>query len=96
VTRAWTALAAGLVLLATAFVVPCLTFADWAANGLPYQDPTTEMLQKQAADDAALRSQLVTRLWIGGGLAALGVAALIYAWRHRRGRSLLGGRKVQQ
>jgi hypothetical protein len=83
-SRARIACGVGAVLLPTAFALPCLTFADLAGNAVPYQDPTAQMLAKQAADDAALYAQLVTRLWIGGVLAVIGVAALVYAWRHRR------------
>ncbi|WP_165949688.1 hypothetical protein [Micromonospora sp. KC207] len=51
---------------------------------LPYQDPTPEMLEKQAADLAAAERRLAMCAAVADALALVGVAALAYAWRRRR------------
>lgn len=80
------AVAAGVLLIVASCLVPCAPFADYAADSLPYQDPTLEMLKKQAEQIAAAEHRLAVHAAIAGVLAVLGLAALIYAWRNRRPR----------
>jgi hypothetical protein len=84
VSRLRIAYVAGTLLLVAACALPCASFAELSGASIPYQDPTPEMVQKQAAETAALEHQLVMRAWIGGALASAGLVALIYARRHRR------------
>lgn len=53
---------------------------------LPYEDPTTEMLQQQAKDIAAAERKLAVRAGISGVVAIVGPASLIYAARQARAR----------
>jgi hypothetical protein len=85
-SRARLALAAGVLLLVAACLLPCFSFVLDAGSALPYQDPTPEMLAKQAAENAAAERRLAVFAVIGGILAVLGLIALVYAWRHRRSR----------
>jgi hypothetical protein len=80
------AVTAAVLLLVVSCLVPCAPFADYAATSLPYQDPTPEMLKKQAAEIAAAEHRLAIHAAIAGVLAVLGLAALIYAWKNRRPR----------
>ncbi|MEO3746083.1 hypothetical protein [Plantactinospora sp. B5E13] len=79
------ALAAGALLVVGACVLPCGPLADEMGASFPYQDPTPEMLLRQAAEIAEARRVLVTRLWIAAGVAVVGLALLLYGiWRWRR------------
>jgi hypothetical protein len=89
--RARLALTAGIVLLVASCLLPCLPFFDVAGMSMPYQDPTPEMLAKQAADVAAAERRFTVHAAIAGVLAVLGLAALVYAWKHRRPRRTDGG-----
>jgi hypothetical protein len=84
VSRARLAFVVGIVLLVTACLTPCATFSELAGTSLPYQDPTAEMLQRQAAEVAALERRLGTLAWIAGGLAIAGLVLLIYARCNRQ------------
>lgn len=83
-SRARLALAAGLLLLVAACLLPCLPLLDMSGSSIPYQDPTPEMLEEQAADVAAAERRLAAYAAIAGVLAVLALAAFVYAWKHRR------------
>lgn len=81
------ALIVGVVLVAAAFLLPCGALADHAGASMPYQDPTADMLQQQAAELAALRQQIVTRLQISSLIGLTGLAGIAYGlWVRRRNR----------
>ena len=44
------------------------------------------MLEKQAADITAAEHRLAVHAAIAGALAVIGLAAFIYAWKHRQTR----------
>ncbi|MFJ8582061.1 hypothetical protein [Micromonospora sp. NPDC093277] len=85
-SRARLALTAGVLLLVASCMLPCLPFLDLSGVSMPYQDPTPEMLEKQAADVAAAEHRLTVHTAIAGALALIGLAAFSYAWKHRRSR----------
>ncbi|NJC71691.1 hypothetical protein HC031_18480 [Planosporangium thailandense] len=86
-SRSRLALICGIVLVAAAFVIPCRLFGDYAGASMPYQDPTSEMLRKQAAEVAALRHELVTRLEISALVGVVGMTALGWGlWTRRQER----------
>jgi hypothetical protein len=93
VSHARLAVISGLVLLAAAVVLSGGPFGDYAGASMPYQDPTPEMLHKQAAEVAALRHDLVTRLQISALAGPIGLTALSYGlwtWRNNRRSSETG------
>ncbi|MFI0791997.1 hypothetical protein ACH4OY_04730 [Micromonospora rubida] len=85
-SRSRLAVAAGIFLLVASCGLPCLPFLDLSAVSLPYQDPTPGMLEEQAEEIAAAEHRLAVYAVVAGVLAILGLAALIYAWKHRRSR----------
>ncbi|EWM66789.1 MULTISPECIES: hypothetical protein [unclassified Micromonospora] len=85
-SRARLALTAGVLLLVASCMLPCLPFLDLSGISMPYQDPTPEMLEKQAIDIAAAERKLALYAATAGALAVVGLAAVIYAFRHRRSR----------
>jgi hypothetical protein len=85
-SRARLSAAAGALLLIAAILLPCGPASDYLGNAMPYQDPTEEMLQQQAAQATAIEHQLAIRGSVAAALAILGLAALIYAGRQRRSR----------
>jgi hypothetical protein len=77
----------GLVLLAAAVVLPCGPLGDYAGASMPYQDPTPEMLHKQAAEVAALGHDLAVRLQVSALIGLVALAALgygLWSWRGTR------------
>ena len=85
-SRARLALTAGVLLLVASCMLPCLPFLDLSGISMPYQDPTPEMLEKQAADIAAAERRLAVYAAVAGALAVIGLAAVVYAFTHRRSR----------
>ena len=85
-SRARLAMTAGVLLLIASCLLPCLPFLDLSGISMPYQDPTPEMLEKQAADITAAEHRLAVHAAIAGALAVIGLAAFIYAWKHRQTR----------
>lgn len=83
-TRSRLFLAIGLVLLAVAAVVPLGTLGALAGTSLPYQDPTPQLLEQQAARIASLQRELAVRASISGVLLAGSALTLVHAWRRRR------------
>ncbi|MQA82850.1 MAG: hypothetical protein GEV10_31095 [Streptosporangiales bacterium] len=83
-TRSRVFLAVGLVLLAVALVVPLGTLGALAGTSLPYQDPTPQLLDEQAARIASLQRDLAVRASISGILIAGSALTLVYARRRRR------------
>ncbi|ROT31386.1 hypothetical protein EF879_17595 [Micromonospora sp. HM5-17] len=78
-------MALGALLLVGACVLPCGPIGDKVGAMFPYQDPTPEMLRRQAAEVAEAHRVLVTRLWIAAGVAVAGLALLAYGiWRRWR------------
>jgi hypothetical protein len=67
----------GAVLLLAAAVLLCGSLGDEFATSLPYQDPTPDLLHQQAVEMAAARHNTITRLWISGSLAIVGLTALV-------------------
>ncbi|GGM33168.1 hypothetical protein GCM10011608_17070 [Micromonospora sonchi] len=87
--RARLALTIGVVLFVASCVLPCGPLLDEIGASFPYQDPTPEMLEKQAAEIAAAEQALAARLQITVGVVLVGAAATAYglwAW-HRTRRS---------
>ena len=84
--RARLALTGGLLLLVASCLLPCFSYAELAAVSMPFQDATREMLEEQAADIAAAEHTFTIHAAIAGALAILGLAAVVYAWKHRRPR----------
>jgi hypothetical protein len=82
-------------LLIAAIFLPLGPASDYLGNAMPYQDPTEEMLQQQAARATALEHQLAIRGGIAAVLAILGSVALVYFGRQRH-RSRPGGEGVQR
>jgi hypothetical protein len=83
----------GFALLMTALILPCGPSADYAGASLPYQDPTPELLDRQAAEIAAIKHELVARFRVSALVALVGFAAIGYAtwtWRRRRRRGGTG------
>ncbi|WP_433345876.1 hypothetical protein [Micromonospora sp. CA-111912] len=85
-SRARLAVAAGILLLVASCGLPCLPFLDLSAVSLPYQDPTPGMVEEQAEEIAAAEHRLAVYAVVAAVLAILGLAALIYAGKHRRPR----------
>jgi hypothetical protein len=85
-TRVRLAVTVGVLLVLGSCVLACVPFLDLSADSLPYQDPTPEMVKKQAADIAAAEHKLAVHVWIAAALAVVGLAALIYAWCRRKPR----------
>jgi hypothetical protein len=83
VSRVRAAIAVGVLLIVVAIALPCSTLIDLAGTGLPYQDPTAEMLQQQAAHLASLHRRMAVLGWISTGLVLAGVLVLVYAIRTR-------------
>jgi hypothetical protein len=69
--------AAGILLLVAAGLLPAIGLLG--LGDLPDQDPTPEMLRKQAADQAVAEHRFAVTLVIGGVLALCGVLTLVYA-----------------
>jgi hypothetical protein len=63
----------GTLLLVAACALPCASFVELSGSSMPYQDPTAEMIQEQAAEVTELEHQLVTRALIASGLAIAGL-----------------------
>ena len=78
-------------LLIAACLLPCGTFAEWSGTSLPYQDPTPEMLQKQAEETAALEDALFVRLSISAALGLASLGAFGYGLRRWRGHRRSAG-----
>ncbi len=85
-SRGRLALTAGVLLLVASCMLPCLPFLELSGISMPYQDPTPEMLEKQATDIAAAEHRLAVHAAISGALALIGLAAFFYAWKYRRSR----------
>lgn len=82
---------AGGLLVIVAACTPLEPILNWASGGLPYQDPTEEMLAKQAAEQAAAARNAMFWLVVAGALAAIGVALLVAGiWGVRRTRRPAG------
>ncbi|MFC0532803.1 hypothetical protein, partial [Phytohabitans kaempferiae] len=60
---------------------------ELAQTSMPYQDPTPEMLEKQAADIAAAERIFTVSTAIAGALALIGLAAFFYSRMHRQTRT---------
>lgn len=89
-TRARLSLITGIVLLSVACLLPCGVLAEWSGASLPYQDPTPDMLENQAAEVAILEKKLIVYVVVSGTLALLGICASAYGLR--RGRAYRRGR----
>ncbi|WP_346117054.1 hypothetical protein [Micromonospora coerulea] len=72
----------GVLLMLTSCLLPCLT--AWNDITLPDQDPTPDVIQQQNAEHLAAEQRFEMAAWIAAALAILGLAALIYAWKHRQ------------
>jgi hypothetical protein len=85
--RARLAVILGSVLLVVACALPCLPFADLSGASLPYQDPTPDMLHKQAADIAAARTNFIISLLVSTILTLTGIGGVSYGiWTRRAKR----------
>ncbi|MFI6757973.1 hypothetical protein ACIBF5_02335 [Micromonospora sp. NPDC050417] len=92
--RARVALILGVVFLLAACVLPCGPLNDELGASFPYQDPTPEMLQKQAVEIAQARQALAARLRITAVVAFVGLVATGYGlWRWSRTRRAGGGKR---
>jgi hypothetical protein len=85
-SRTRLALTAGVILFVASCVLSSLAFLDLAETSMPYQDPTPEMLEKQAADIAAAERMFTVSTAIAGALALIGLAAFFYSRKHRQTR----------
>ncbi|MGR6320331.1 hypothetical protein Q2K19_24210 [Micromonospora soli] len=81
----------GVLLMLTSCLLPCLTF--WNGITLPDQDPTPEAIQQENAEALAFEQSFENSMWIAAALAILGLAAFIYAWKHRRRPTRVQGTK---
>lgn len=88
-SRARLALTAGILLLVTSCLLPCVPLAEVSGGSMPYQDAPPELLTKQAAEVAAAEHRLVVAAAVAGALFVVALLAFWYAWRHRRPRTLL-------
>ncbi|SCE83287.1 hypothetical protein GA0070607_2119 [Micromonospora coriariae] len=79
----------GVLLMLASCLLPCLTIVNGMT--LPDQDPTPEAIQQQNADALAFEQRFEVVAWIAAALAILGLAAFIYAWKHRRRSTNLPG-----
>ena len=78
------AVASSAVFLLAAILLPCGPFLRWSAASLPYQDPTPEMVKRQAAELADLERTLLVHIGISVVLALASLAAFGCALRFRR------------
>lgn len=83
-TRAQLSSVGGGLLLVVAACTPCLPLANWAGGGLPYQDPTPEMLAQQAAEQAAAGRSLLLWTVVAVVLGVAGAALLVIGIRSLR------------
>ena len=72
----------GVLLMLASCLLPCLTV--WNGITLPDQDPTPEAIQQQNAEAPAFEQRFKLVALIAVALAILGLAAFIYAWKHRQ------------
>ncbi|MFG2059355.1 hypothetical protein ACGFI9_35625 [Micromonospora sp. NPDC048930] len=82
----------GVLLMLTSCLLPCLTV--WNDITLPDQDPTSAAIQQENADYVAAEQRFAVAAWIAAALAILGLAAFIYAWKHRRRSPNLAGQNT--
>ena len=66
--------------------LPAVTFGQLAGTALPFQDPTPEMLERQAAESAARERRFIVSLVAGAVLAILGLPVALLGLRRIRAR----------
>ncbi|GAA4437707.1 hypothetical protein [Phytohabitans houttuyneae] len=86
-SRSRLALNAVAILFVASCALSSLAFLDLAQTSMPYQDPTPEMLEKQAADIAAAERLFTVSTAIAGALALIGLAAFFHFRKHRQTRT---------